>query len=319
MSAYGTDRWNFNPSRKCNTVLETRKLESRLHFLSKANLEFIPAVDTLIHPNRPANNVSLIDITHASQSNDGISYSERLNSHLNNITLDSQRINLEQQLHRLLETFDQAPEHLRSDALHNIELQLVQLDKLIHIHVQDPPELTGRRTFGRGGPRRLTAAEIAEQQLHRQDKTPRQQSAQSHIPIVDLTSPQHPLTLSQRPGVSQHSPAPLQRRIGPVITTFSRTGAVVRSSAAQASKSTINAAQTAESDVVILQSWTDGQEDAAVSNQGQTGCSNKQASSTISRPSSQVSPRPQRKRNLPARFLGCTGTLMQPPSKRTKH
>jgi hypothetical protein len=162
----------------------------------KANLEFIPAADTIIYPSRPANNIALIDITHASQSNDGISYSERLNSHLNNTALDSQRINLEQQLHRLLETFDQVPEHLRNDTLHNIELQLTQLDKLIHIHVQDPPELTGRRTFGRGGPRRLTAVENAEQQLHRQNKTPRQPSAQSHISTADLTSRQRPLTLS---------------------------------------------------------------------------------------------------------------------------
>ena len=245
-----------------------------------------------------------------------------LNSHLNNTALDSQRINLEQQLHRLLETFDQAPEHLRSDALRNIEFQLIQFDKLTHIHVQDSPELTGRRTFGRGDPRRLTAAENAEQQLRRQDKTPRQPSAQSHISTVDLTSPQRPLTLSQRPGESQHSPAPLQRRIGLVITTFSRTGAIVRSSTAQASKPTISAAQTAEPDVVILQSWTDDQEDAAVSNQGQIGRSNKQksSSSTFSPLSSQASPsRPQRKRNLPTRFLGYTGTLMQSPSKRTKH
>jgi len=293
-----------------------------LHFPSKANLEFIPTGDTIIHPNRPANNISLIDITRASQSNDEISYSEHLNSHLNNTALDSQRINLEQQLHRLLETFDQAPEHLRSYALRNIELQLIQLDKLTHIHVQDPPELTGRRTFGRGGPRRLTAAENAEQQLRRQDKPSRQPPAQSHISTVDLTSPQRPLTLSQRPGESQHSPAPLQRRIGPVITTFSRTGAVVRSSAAQAPKPTISAAQTAEPDVVVLQSWTDGQEDAAVSKQAQTGRSNEQksSSSTFSPLASQASPsRPQRKRNLPARFLGCTGTLVQPPSKRTKH
>jgi hypothetical protein len=287
----------------------------------KANLEFIPAVDTVIHPSRPANHISLIDITHASQSNDGISYSVRLNSHLNTTALDSQRINLEQQLHRLLETFDQAPEHLRSDALRNIEFQLTQLDKLIHIHTQDPPELTGRRTFGRGGPRRLTAAENAEQQLRRQNKTPRQPSAQSHISTVDLTSPQRPLTLSQRPGEPQHSPAPLQCRTGPVITTFSRAGAVVRSSGAQASKSTISAAQTAQPDVVILQSWTDGQEDATVFNQGLAGCSNKQksSSSAFSPPSPQTSPsRPQRKRNPPARFLGYTGTLVQPPSKRTK-
>jgi hypothetical protein len=278
-------------------------------------------MDTIIHPSRPVNNISLIDITRASQSNDRISYSERLNSHLNNTALDSQRINLEQQLHRLLETFDQAPEHLRSDALRNIELQLTQLDKFIHIHVQDPPELTGRRTFGRGGPRRLTAAENAEQQFHRQDKMPRQSPAQSHIPTVDLTSPQRSLTLFQYSGELQHSSAPMQHRTGPVITTFSRTGAIVRSSVVQVPKSTISAAKTAEPDVVILQSWTDDQEDAAVSNQDQIGCSNKQksSSSTFSPPSPQASPsRPQRKRNLPARFLGYTGTLTQPPSKRTK-
>jgi hypothetical protein len=48
----------------------------------------------------------LISFPILAAGNDGISYSERLNSHLNNTALDSQRINLEQQLHRLLETFD---------------------------------------------------------------------------------------------------------------------------------------------------------------------------------------------------------------------
>jgi hypothetical protein len=178
--------------------------------------------------------------------------------------------------------------------------------------------LTGRRTFGRGGPRRLTAAENAEQQLHRQNKTPRQPSAQSHISTADLTSRQRPLTLSQCPGGSQHSPAPLQRRTGPVITTYSRTGAVVRSSGAQAPKPTISAVQMAQPDVIILQSWTDGQ---AMFNQNQIECSNKQksSSSAFSPSSVQASPsRSQRKRNPSARFLGYTGILMQPPSKRTK-
>ena len=182
--------------------------------------------------------------------------------------------------------------------------------------------MTGRCTFGKGGPQRRTAAGNMEQQLHRQDKTPQQPPTQSHISTVDLTSLQHPLTLPQHPGESQHSPAPLQHHTSPIITTFSRTGVVVRSSAVQAPKPTISVAQMAEPDIVILQSWTDGQEDAAVSNQGQTGRSNKQksSSSAFSPPSPQASPsRPQRKRNLPARFLGYTGTLMQPPSKCTKH
>ena len=32
--------------------------------------------------------------------------------------------------------------------------------------ILDPPELNGRRTFSRGGTRRLTAAETAEKELH---------------------------------------------------------------------------------------------------------------------------------------------------------
>src|SRR5436190_23944611 len=72
-------------------------------FLSKTNLEFIAPADTPIRPCRPANNISIIDITHASQSNDRVPTSELLNSRLNHATFNSQRIHLEQQLHRLLE------------------------------------------------------------------------------------------------------------------------------------------------------------------------------------------------------------------------
>lgn len=148
---------------------------------------------------------------------------------------------------------------------------------------------------------------------------------ESHIPIVDLTSPQHPLTLSQRPVGSQHSPAPLQDRADLVFTTFSRTGVVVRSSSAQALKTTISAVRTAEEpDVVVLQLWAVDKalaQDVAVSNPSETRRPKKQKSSpsAVSPPSPQTpSSRPQRRRNLPAMFPDYTGTLLQPRTKRTK-
>jgi hypothetical protein len=279
-----------------------------------ANLEFIATADTPVRASRPADNISLNDVSLASQTNEVIPYSERHKSHLNQATHDSQRINLELQLDHLLKSFDQAPEHQRSETLRTIDLQLAQLNKLAHI--QDPPEMTGRRTFGRGGPRRLTGAEIAEKQLRRQDKPPRQQPTLSGIPIVDLTSPK------RRPTETPHSPVPLQRHRGPVITTFSRSGAVVRSTAPYEPSSTISEIQTAiptaEPEVLVLRSWTADQvlaEDTGVSNQSQTAPPKEQSSSAKVIPplSPQTSPsRPQRKRKPSARSLGYTGTLVQP-------
>ena len=37
-------------------------------------------------------------------------------------------------------------------------------------NVLDPPEMRGRRTFGRGGRRQLTATEIIEKELQQNDK-----------------------------------------------------------------------------------------------------------------------------------------------------
>ena len=90
--------------------------------------------------------------------------------------------------------------------------------------ILDPPELNGRRTFGRGGTRRLTAAEIAEKELRRNDtnasRAPQAAMAAnpatgtSEIPIIDLTTPF----------------ASPQKSRGPVFMSFSRSGTLVRSS-----------------------------------------------------------------------------------------
>ena len=77
--------------------------------------------------------------------------------------------------------------------LHEINRQLDILDKEEQnvTNLQDPPEMRGQRTFGRGGRRRLTAAEFTEKQLQRNNKkagkTPKVQ--RRPIELETLTSP----------------------------------------------------------------------------------------------------------------------------------
>jgi hypothetical protein len=79
---------------------------------------------------------------------------------------------------------------------------------------QDPQELKGRRTFGKGGPRRLTAAEIAEKELAKSDRNATSKRS-ANLEIMDLTGPQRISTI--------------QPRSTPFTMTFSATGNVVQS------------------------------------------------------------------------------------------
>ena len=95
----------------------------------------------------------------------------------------------------------------------NRELDLLAKQKQYHGNIQDPPKMTAqRRTFGVGGPRRLTGAEIAEKELERNDK-----EALNQIQPQPLRSA--PTTLQQPFALS-----------APFVMTFNRFGQVVQSS-----------------------------------------------------------------------------------------
>ena len=129
--------------------------------------------------------------------------------------------------------------------LYEINVELDMLDKEGTI-VQDPPEMSGqrRRTYGNGGPRRLTAAEIAEKQLVQNDKRSSkrpQRHRMLEIANMDLTS-------------SSNTP---KRRFAP---SFSEFGEVIT----QSTQAIINPIQHHEElDVIVVEPWSASQVQAA--------------------------------------------------------
>jgi hypothetical protein len=168
--------------------------------------------------------MTLEAIASASQINNAISFSERLNVHLNDEVRLSQTITLEQRFSQIEEQFASATDAERHRMLADLNAQLDHQEYYSSTMILDPPESNGRRTFGRGGTRRLTAAEIAEKELRRNDRNvPRAPQAAmatnpftstSEIPVIDLTTP---MSSPQRPR-------------GPVFMSFSSSGALIRSS-----------------------------------------------------------------------------------------
>ena len=143
--------------------------------------------------NRPANNITLGEIAHASQSNNATTFSERHKLQLNDAARNSQTLSFEENFALYTKRFNQASDTVRAHMLHEINRQLDILDKEEQnvINLQDPPEMGGRRTFSRGGRRRLTATEFTEKQLQRNDKIARETPKVQWRPteLETLTSP----------------------------------------------------------------------------------------------------------------------------------
>ena len=98
---------------------------------------------TLQFHDRPANNITLDAITHASQSNSAVTYSERLNSELNDATNRSQTISLEEKLAEYTDRFSAAPDAVKAKMLQEInrELDMLAREERYNVSVQDPPEM----------------------------------------------------------------------------------------------------------------------------------------------------------------------------------
>jgi len=119
----------------------------------------------------PPNNISINEITRASQANRSIMHEEYLNEELNYRARVSQTINFEEKVSQYLETYRTAASPVRSRIYHELDRQSTMLkrEQRYIINLQDPPEMAARRTFGKGGQRLLTAAERAEKKLKRND------------------------------------------------------------------------------------------------------------------------------------------------------
>ena len=261
---------------------------------------------------RPANNITLDAITHASQSNSAITYSERLNLELNDATDISQTISLEEKLAECTECFRAARDPVKAKMLQEInrELDMLTREERCNADVQDPPEMINRRrTYGKGGPRRLTAAEIVEKEMEKNDK---QGSSQpSAITIVDLTSPSKtPQRPSQRPPTSIVPATPF-------IMTFSQSGKVIRTSN-RLTTDISSSQQNIDPEIIILDSWTTEEAQAIpdmhsnMPTSSQIQCAKGQISTSSSdvKLLSQISPlRPKRQ---PKRKSIYQGELIQP-------
>jgi len=158
---------------------------------------------------RPVNNISLHDIEYASRSNNMIPFIDRLRGQLNDAGRKKQSLDLEAKLAQVIEKFPKAPDTLKAALLKDIDRELDLLDTATISTPQDPPEFKGQRIYGKGGPRKLTAAEIAEKELAKND---RQTKRSTNLQVVDLTTPRR-----------------TQPQSTPFIMTSSATGNVIRS------------------------------------------------------------------------------------------
>jgi hypothetical protein len=154
----------------------------------------------------PSNNMRLDEITRLTQLNADKS-NGRSNVYLNEVVWNDQSLRLEEGIARIQERFRSADDAARGQLLMDMERCETTLirEELNTARIQDPPEMRQARgrTFGRGGPRRLTGGEIAEKELRRFDKTvPRtraqpQQSIGSEVNLVDSHAFQQSLIFPQ--------------------------------------------------------------------------------------------------------------------------
>jgi hypothetical protein len=97
---------------------------------------------------------------------------------------------------QIIEEYQGANDAVKGKTLDEISrgVNMIRNEKRRHEEVQDPPEIQGICTFGRGGLRKKTAAELAVAQLEKEDKLPSQEnhnigaSSAPQIPIVNLSS-----------------------------------------------------------------------------------------------------------------------------------
>ena len=221
----------------------------------------------------PKNNLHLDDVARAVQSNNAIDYSERVRSTLNDAVRNTQTLNLEEKLLEFNNHFNVASDAIRARMLQEIDrvMHMLIREEQNTARIQDPP-VRRRRTYGKGGPRRQTAAEIVENQLKRNDREiPRQeqQYTESETPIIDLTSSssadsRQDSGSSKISIASQQGSRPFtvhrasQHPATPIIMTFSASGTVIRSPQRREGSTypTLSSSIVQEPDVTVLESWT---------------------------------------------------------------
>ena len=125
---------------------------------------------TIYRPNqRPVNNISLRDIEHASQSNNTISFIDRLRGQLNDVERKKQSLDLEAKLAQVIEKFPKASDAVKAALLKDIDLKLNMLNKAMISMIQDSSKFKERQMYDKKESWKLTTTEIAEKELMKND------------------------------------------------------------------------------------------------------------------------------------------------------
>jgi hypothetical protein len=129
--------------------------------------------------------MKLDEIEHLTRLNaDNIN--NRSNPQLNEATWDNQLLSLEEGIARIQQQFRRANEAARGQLLMDMNRHEATLEREQQklIKIQDPPEMRKPRghTFGQGGRRRPTGAEIAEKELEQYDRAVTRRRVESAIP-----------------------------------------------------------------------------------------------------------------------------------------
>ena len=115
---------------------------------------------------------TLHEIGQASQINEATLYIEGNNRWINETSRFAQSHLFKEKLAQMLDEYQDANSIVQGKILNEIScgVEKIRKEKRRHEEVQDPPEIQGNRTFGRGGPRKKTSTEVALARLQKEDR-----------------------------------------------------------------------------------------------------------------------------------------------------
>src|SRR5579859_4193618 len=122
-----------------------------------------------IHNHNPT---LLHEIAQASQINNAAAFSPGNNHQINEASRCERTHLFEDKLTQMLDQYRSAGSVVQGTIINVINdgIELIRREKRQHEEVQDPPEIQGNRTYGRGGPRKRTGAELAVARLKKGDR-----------------------------------------------------------------------------------------------------------------------------------------------------
>jgi hypothetical protein len=180
----------------------------------------------------PPNNIQLDDIARSTNNNNLISHSDRVRTHLNDTARNMQTVQLEEKVIALNQGFEKTSDAVRARILQEVQCVINILDQeQRNVNtIRDPPSMRGRRTYGRGGKRLPTGAEIADKELRDQQKLVEKEARSKQILIRPIQSGNTQTNRPANPPMTDFINIPPVTPNQPFVMTFDASGAIVRSS-----------------------------------------------------------------------------------------